>query len=237
MGNKTPNTNTKPKKEENKMINSIIDICYNGLVALDVANDIKLRNATIDKNYFMTSLDYYYLSGETIPSYTDNMGNERGSATIEKPMKQKDIATLVDRHKGTISRQIKAMKYIIENGYFKDFYSEKYTFNFDKINLIFDEDNKALLENYTLDSLLNLPFATLKDITIKKEEEEKTDSNSETKEEEKTDSNSENATSDETVETDEVTLEIATLIYNDKEYKVDKVAFEKWLSENTIISE
>ena len=35
--------------------------------------------------------------------------------------------------------------------------------------------------------------------------------------------------------TEEATIEIATLIYNNIEYKVNKVAFEKWLSENTII--
>ena len=205
------------KNNKNTVVtnNSIIDTVYNNLSSLEVVEKAKTRNSQIDNNYFMTSLDYYYLNGSTIPAYTDSQGIEHGEAILEKnKLSKTDIATLVDRHKGTISKQIKAMKYIIENGYFKDFYTGKYRFHFDKINLIFDDSNKKLLDAYTLDSLLDLSCKALKAVTVSKEEEEE--------EEEATEEAQEEAT----------TEELATLIYDGKEYSVNKSIFEKWLAEN-----
>ena len=213
---------------ENKKINSIINVTVNGMNTSDCVKSVKSRLESVERSVFNIALISGYACGTTIPCYVDNKGEEHGEATIEKPMKQADYLKLVGRSKSTLSRWIKAMNLIIENGYFSDFANGKYPFSYDKIILIFDEKTKEFFNGYVIADLMNLSVDSLESLVAKHSEEEET---SETSEEETT---SEEVVEEEAEEETSEEVETITLSYNGKEYTVSKVAFEKWLSENAI---
>lgn len=212
---------TKTNKTTNKAtINtSIIDICYNGLTAIECETYAIKKGEEYDKAYFNSALAFYFLNGKTIPQYVDTQGNLHGSATIDSAQKKslQDIAEAVDRHKGTISKMVKAMESIIDEGYFEEFYTNKLKFSFDKINLIFDDKYKDLLESHTLSSLLSQSFKSLKPqldaLNAKKSGEKSEDKKTEESKEENKE---------------------VVITYEGKNYtlKLGKDAFEKWLAEN-----
>lgn len=209
---------------ENKT-NSIINVTVNGMSANEAITSVKARLETVEKSAFNIALLCAYTLGDTIPSYTDNKGVQHGEAVCDKPIKkQADLLKLIGRSKATLSRWIKAMRLLIEKGYFTDFANGKYPFSYDKIITIFENDGK--FTDYVLADLMAMSVDTLEAMTIisEKTEEEKT--------EEKTEDSSEGKTEEETEETEET----ATLTYNGKDYIVKKAIFEKWLAENATLA-
>lgn len=229
MKTTTNNNTTTNNKEEKIMTNttkSIINVTVNGMSASETIDNVKSRLETVEKSAFNIALLCAYGTGVTIPSYTDNKGNEHGEATCEKPIKQNDYIKLVGRSKATLSRWIKAITLVIENGYFTDFASGVYPFSYDKIIDILS--NEEVFGGYVFADLMNLSASTLetmvKEYNKPKEEEEEEEEEEETTTEEQTES-----TEKEEEQTEE---ETATLTYNGKDYIVNKEAFEKWLAEN-----
>ena len=207
--------------------NSIINVTVNGMTANETIDNVKLRLETVEKSAFNIALLCAYGTGVTIPAYTDNKGVEHGETVCDKPIKQNDYIKLVGRSKATLSRWIKAMNLIIENNCFNDFASGLYPFSYDKIIDIFE--NAEVFDGYVLKDLMELSACTLstmvKDYTkhgekTKEVSEDETATSSDNKEE----------------KTEEVSEEIATLIYQGKEYTVNKAIFEKWLAENATLA-
>ena len=207
--------------------NSIINVTVNGMTANETIDNVKLRLETVEKSAFNIALLCAYGTGVTIPAYTDNKGVEHGETVCDKPIKQNDYIKLVGRSKATLSRWIKAMNLIIENNCFNDFASGLYPFSYDKIIDIFE--NAEVFDGYVLKDLMELSACTLstmvKDYTKHREKTEEV-------------SEDETATSSDNKEekTEEVSEEIATLIYQGKEYTVNKAIFEKWLAENATLA-
>ena len=231
MNHNTTNTNTTNNiKEENAMNNttkSIINVTVNGMTAGETIENVKSRLETVEKSAFNIALLCAYGTGLTIPAYTDNKGNEHGEATCDKPIKQNDYIKLVGRSKATLSRWIKAITLIIEKGYFTDFSSGVYPFSYDKIIDIFS--NEKVFEGYVFADLMALSAGTLETMV---KEYKPADTEEETTEEAgKNEEAEEEATSNDTEE-EATEEETTTLIYNGKNYIVNKEAFEKWLAEN-----
>lgn len=207
--------------------NSIINVTINGMSALEAVEDVKKRLEAVEKSAFNIALECAYTLGVTIPTYTDNKGVEHGEATCDKPIKkQADLLKLIGRSKATLSRWIKAVTLIIENGYFTEFSNGSLPFSYDKIITILENKNK--FEGYILTDLMSMTVDTLEAMTVTKEEkteepsEEETATDSDSKEEEKTE--------------EEVSEETAVLTYNGKNYTVNKAVFEKWLAENATLA-
>ena len=217
-------TTTKNNSKEEKIMEttkSIINVTVNGMSASETIDNVKSRLETVEKSAFNIALLCAYGTGVTIPEYTDNKGNEHGEATCDKPIKQNDYIKLVGRSKATLSRWIKAITLVIENGYFTDFSSGLYPFSYDKIIDILS--NEEVFCGYVFADLMALSASTLetmvKEYNKPKEEEEE----EETTTEEQTES---------VEKEEEQTEETTTITYDGKDYIVNKSDFEKWLAEN-----
>lgn len=207
-----------------KTNNSIINVTINGMTAMEAIGDIKLRLESVERSAFNIALECAYVLGVTIPAYTDSEGIEHGEATIDKPIKkQADLLKLIGKSKATLSRWIKAVKLIIEQGYFTEFYTGSLPFSFDKIIVILENGEK--FTGYTFADLMSMTVDSLEAMVDTAKEEQ--DSN---KADGEADGEAEN------VEESPKEVEYAVFSYNDKEYKVVKADFEKWLDENAIIA-
>ena len=210
--------------------NSIINVTVNGLTANEAIASVKLRLETVEKSAFNIALLCAYTLGDTIPSYVDNKGNEHGEAVCEKPIKkQADLLKLIGRSKATLSRWIKAVRLIIEKGYFTEFSNGSLPFSYDKVILIFE--NEEAFEGYVLADLMSMTVDTLEAMTETASEDDSEDDSAEDTEEGSEDDSEDDSKDEEETASEEVT----TIIYNGEEYTVNKVAFEKWLSDNAIV--
>ena len=203
--------------------NSIINVTINGMSALEAIEDVKKRLESVEKSAFNIALECAYTLGITIPSYIDNKGIEHGEAVCDKPIKkQADLLKLIGRSKATLSRWIKAITLIIENGYFAEFSSGSLPFSYDKIITILENKNK--FEGYILTDLMSMTVDTLEAMTVVKKTEEPSEDNTDS--ETDSDSKEEEKTEEET----------AVLTYQGKNYTVNKAVFEKWLAENATLA-
>lgn len=208
-----------------KKINSIINVTINGMTATEAIEDVKKRLQSVEKSAFNIALECAYTLGVTIPAYTDDKGIEHAEAIIDKPIKkQADLLKLVGRSKGTLSKWIKAVRLIIENGYFTDFATGIHPFSYEKIIAILE--NKEAFSGYIFKDLIAMTVDTLEAMTATKKEEE-----APTKEKATNENTSDNSKEEE-APTEEI--EIATISYAGKKYNVPKEAFEKWLAKNMI---
>lgn len=209
-----------------KKINSIINVTVNGMTASEAIEDVKKRLESVEKSAFNIAIECAYTLGVTIPAYTDDKGVEHAEAIIDKPIKkQTDLLKLVGRSKGTLSKWIKAVRLIIENGYFTDFATGIYPFSYEKIIAILE--NKEAFEGYIFKDLIAMTVDTLEAMTATKEEEAPSEE----------EANNENTlTSDDSKEEEAPSeeVELATISYAGKEYHVPKEAFEKWLAKNMV---
>ena len=214
----------------NNKINSIINVTVNGMNANEAISSVKSRLETVEKSAFNIALLCAYTLGDTIPSYVDIKGVEHGEATIEKKInKQADLLKLIGRSKATLSRWIKAMRLLIEKGYFTEFANGSLPFSYDKIITILE--NEEAFKGYVFADLMSMTVDTLEAMTEIEEEVSE-----EEEEEEETSEQFSGETSEEEEE-EEVSEEFATLVYNGNEYTVPKLLFEKWLEENMVVSE
>lgn len=209
-----------------KKINSIINVTVNGMTASEAIEDVKKRLESVEKSAFNIAIECAYTLGVTIPAYTDDKGVEHSEAIIDKKInKQADLLKLVGRSKGTLSKWIKAVRLIIENGYFTDFASGVYPFSYEKVIAILE--NKEAFEGYIFKDLIAMTVDTLEAMTATKEEEAPSEE----------EANNENtSTSDDSKEEEAPSeeVELATISYAGKEYNVPKEAFEKWLAKNMV---
>ena len=202
-----------------KKINSIINVTVNGMTATEAIEDVKKRLESVEKSAFNIAIECAYTLGVTIPAYTDDKGVEHSEAVIDKPIKkQADLLKLVGRSKGTLSKWIKAVRLIIENGYFIDFASGLYPFSYEKVIAILE--NKEAFEGYIFKDLIAMTVDTLEAMTATKKEEEE--------------ANNENTSDDKEEEAHSEEVELATISYAGKEYNVPKKAFENWLAKNMV---
>lgn len=210
-----------------KKINSIINVTVNGMTAGEAVEDVKVRLLSVEKSAFNIALLCAYTLGVEIPAYTDDKGNEHGEAVCDKPIKkQVDLLKLIGRSKATLSRWIKAMRLIIEHGYFSEFASGSLPFSYDKIITIIENNDK--FSGYVLADLMSMSCDTLEAMLVVSTEEEATTTEEEAEA-------TEEATEEEAT-TDDTTEEAAVLTYNGKDYVVNKAIFEKWLAENATLA-
>ena len=203
--------------------NSIINVTVNGMTAGETIEDVKKRLESVEKSAFNIALECAYTLGVTIPAHVDDKGIEHAEATIEKKInKQADLLKLIGRSKATLSKWIKAVRLIIENGYFTDFSIGVYPFSYEKVIAILE--NKGKFEGYLLSDLMSMTVDTLEAMTATKPEPE----------DEKTEEESEEKPEDEKTEEESEEVELTTISYAGKEYSVPKVAFEKWLAKNMV---
>ena len=153
-----------------KKINSIINVTVNGMTATEAIEDVKKRLESVEKSAFNIAIECAYTLGVTIPAYTDDKGVEHSEAVIDKPIKkQADLLKLVGRSKGTLSKWIKAVRLIIENGYFTDFATGLYPFSYEKVIAILE--NKEAFNGYIFKDLIAMTVDTLEAMTETKKEE------------------------------------------------------------------
>ena len=220
-------TNTAPATN-----NSIINVVVNGMTASEAVKNVQSRIETVEKSVFNIALITAYGTGVTIPAYTDNKGVDHGEAICDKPLKQADFITLVGRSSKAISRWCTAMKLVIDNKYFNDFASGKYPFSYDKIITIMKEENKPVFDGMAFNDLMLMSAKGLEQMV---KDYKPADISKEVSNEEATDADTTSADSkEEAPASADSKLEIATIVYNGKEYHLPKVAFEKWLAENMI---
>lgn len=206
-----------------KKINSIINVTINGMTATEAIEDVKKRLESVEKSAFNIAIECAYTLGVTIPAYTDNKGIDHAEAVIDKPIKkQADLLKLVGRSKGTLSKWIKAVRLIIENGYFTDFSSGVYPFSYEKVIAILE--NKEAFSGYIFKDLITMTVDTLEAMTTVKKEEAPSEE----------EINNENTSDDKEEEAPSEEVELATISYAGKEYNVPKEAFEKWLAKNMV---
>lgn len=213
---------------KNKTNNTIINVTVNGMTAPEAIEIVKSRLESVEKSAFNIAMLCAYTLGDTIPAYTDDKGIEHGEAICEKPIKkQADLLKLIGRSKATLSRWIKAMRLIIENGYFSEFATGLYPFSYDKIIAILE--NKKKFEGYVIADLMTMTVDTLEAMTVTEKSEEEAPA-------EETDNDNKSTLNDSKEEAPAEEEETAILTYNGKEYKVNKTVFEKWLAENATLA-
>ena len=213
-----------------KTNNSIINVTINGLTVNEAITSVKARLADVEKSAFNIALLCTYSLGVTIPAYTDNKGNEHGDATCENPIKkQADLLKLIGRSKATLSRWIKAMKLLIEKGYFSDFANGSLPFSYDKIIAIFE--NEDAFKGYVIADLMSMTVDSLEAMTVvKKDTDADTDADTDTDADADADTDA-----DTDADADADAEETTVISYNGKEYTVNKSAFEAWLAKNAIV--
>lgn len=230
----------------NNKNNSIINVTVNGLKATQCVENVKSRLETVEKSVFNIALISCYACGTTIPQYVDNKGETHASATCENHFKQVDFIKKVGRSESTLSRWISAMDLIIENGYFNDFALGIFPFSYDKIHIIFKEENKEVFKGEKLSDLMALSVNALKimvsDYNKKDNEEEEenvvnnddisNDNNITSNDEEENISDNEENISD---TSDDEEAIIINVTIDDKIYTVDKTSLLQWLEANAIV--
>lgn len=210
--------------------NSIINVTVNGMTVNEAINSVKSRLETVEKSAFNIALLCAYSLGDTIPAYTDNKGMTHGEAICEKPIKkQADLLKLIGRSKATLSRWIKAIRLIIEKGYFTEFSSGTLPFSYDKVITILE--NEEAFKGYVLSDLMSMTVDSLEAMTEVSPETPEEEEGEEEEKEFSDETSKEEETEDETSEEE---AELITLSYEGKEYTVNKLAFEKWLVDNAI---
>ena len=236
--------NTKNKKINETVNNSIIEVVINGMTAFDAAEEVVTRLDSVEKSVFNIALLTAYGTGVTIPEYIDNKGVKHGQATCEKPLKQADFVEEVGRTSKAISRWCTAMNLIIENNYFDIFAQGLLPFSYDKIIALLKEENKPAFakteadRKKSLEDWFNMSAkgleAKVSNYKKKADDDKKPD---EKKAEEKTTENTATSQEENTQEVEKTTEEHATILYNGEEYTLcmDKPTFEKWLKENVIV--
>ena len=215
--NTTNTTTTNTTKEETTMMNATNTTTNKELVNVsvlqatsnkDIAKSIRADLAKVEGMAFKVAVKGAYLTGEKVPC-----GN--GMIDNPNPVSRKDFYTLVNKSKATLSRWIKAVLLIVENGLFNDFNSGKFPFSFDKVIIILTDDE---LKKGNFAELMSMSVTSLENMT-KSDESGKSD--------ESTDGDESGDESDESA-----TGETVEFTYNGNVYTVDKGIIEKFIAEN-----
>jgi len=128
----------------------------------DIKSAISKTNtvlASVDNAAFKVAIITAYATGITIPAYADDVAE----LTIDKKVSLRDFGKLIGRDHSTLSRWLKALTLIIDNGDFGYFVSGTLKFQFDKLILIY-ENKDVFLVDYTLTDLLSMSYSTLKSL-------------------------------------------------------------------------
>lgn len=129
---------------------SIIEVTVNGLTSLQCVADVVARMESVEKSALNMAVLCAYATGVTIPVYTTSDGVTHGQAICDKPMSRKEFIGQVGRSKATISRWLKALSLIIDNGDFARFADGSLPFSFDKVIFIYEHDIKMNKSNMGL---------------------------------------------------------------------------------------
>ena len=143
---------------------SIVNVKNLGNVKLEVLID-RVNNimSTVENKAFAIAVYGAYVTGTAIPCEKGKDGKTTYVFTAS-PIQQKDFAEKVDKNKATISRWIKAVKYIISCGLevFNAFNNGEIRFTFDKIIALYQ--NEVLNEKSTVETIkeeMNKTLATI----------------------------------------------------------------------------
>lgn len=121
----------------------------------EVLSTIKSNLISAENAAFKVATRCAWLLGVGIPAYDSKIVNK-------KALKPREVYTAVNKSKATLSRWIKALKYIIDNGLFNDFNAGKYPFSFDKIIMIFD--NELVTDDRDFDTLMNMTVTSIESL-------------------------------------------------------------------------
>lgn len=143
--------------------------------------DCKKSMARVNFNFAMSCA---YALGETVPNYTTEDGKTIEVTTFPYAYANAtELANDVNMNKGTISKTLKAFKWIVDGGKFDDFASGKYLFSFDKIAWLSDRERTFADNGYKFDELMMDSLASLKikyNKLTKKSEDERLTKDTET---------------------------------------------------------
>ena len=110
----------------NVLINvSVMEASSNNEIFKAISNNL----ASAENSAFKVATRCAYLVGVAIPCGS-------GTITNKKALKPKEVYSKVNKSKATLSRWVKAIKFVIDNDLFDDFNNGVYPFSFDKIIMI-----------------------------------------------------------------------------------------------------
>ena len=136
-GNKVTFDNVKNVKISNMDITR-----HNGIISARNIDDMTAENACDRAKKYLENMDNQlfnavvlcgYAVGIRIPAYTEASGRKVDGLFIEKPIKAIRMAELIGKDRGTVSKWIKALNYIIDNGMFPAFAQGMFPFSVEKI--------------------------------------------------------------------------------------------------------
>lgn len=185
----------------------------------ELVNNISDLMTTLEKSAFKIVTRVAYVIGEKIP-----IKGTDGHAIIPKAKKLSmgDLSKKIGKSKATISRWIKAFRYILENGLFDKFNEDyvNYPFSFDKIIIIFS--NKLVTEEVTFEDLMSKTVVELEELANGDSEESEESTKSEESEES---------------EESEVTPsgKMVTFVYGDKTFEVDEAILLNFLNTKCLL--
>lgn len=219
-------------------MNTIITVNVDKMTAQACASKSATILKSVEKSAFNVALLGAYATGVEIPSYKliEKSKDDNGAVvesevvvaggTIEKKVTPKDFYTLVGRSKSTLSRWIKAINYVIEDGNFGLFATGTLPFSYDKIIAIHDK-NLVEVCGKSINELFELSAKALEGMESEKAQAQAEDEDAEDFEDEEG-AEDEGAEVAEPVESAEPT----TFVYNGTTYEVDSALLAKFIAEN-----
>lgn len=138
-----------------------------------------------------------------------------------------ELAKLIGKSRPTISRWVKAVNYIIENGLFNDFNNGVYPFSFDKIIIIFDNELfDADFKENTIDALMAKTVVELENMV--KDLDDLDDSDS--------DSDDDDSDSDDSDDSDDDSP-LVTFSFNGQEFQCHENTLLAFIENECVIAE
>lgn len=208
------------------MNKTIINVNVDAMTFEDCANKSITVLKSVEKSVFNLALMGAWALGVEIPSYSYE-GKEGTievvGGIIEKKCTPKDYYTLVGRSKATLSRWIKAMTYIIEDGNFSLFAEGILPFSYDKI--IFIHDHKDDFSDRSINDLIQLSITTLEGMATKKVVESMDENEDE---DEDADNDNDNDNTSDSQDEDE----LVNFVYGNDIFEVSKSLLEKFIKDN-----
>lgn len=129
----------------------------------DIWNYIMDCKKSMSRVNFNFAISCAYALGENVPNYKTENDNEIKVTTFAYAYSNAtELANDVNMNKGTISKTLKAFKWIVESGKFDDFANGKYLFSFDKIAWLSDRERVFADNGYDFGDLMMDSLASLK---------------------------------------------------------------------------
>ena len=112
-----------------------------------------------DNTALTVAINTAFAVGIELPAYA----TDKGACQCDKPVSLREFGKLIGRDHSTLSRWLKALQLIIENGDFVYFVTGACKFQFDKIILAY-ENKDVILKGRGISEVLDMSYSTLKSL-------------------------------------------------------------------------